>query len=261
MNVSVLSKSCLALVACIAVLLVAVSVPATDQELSNSVRELDRLMAELTVVQPQAEIELQYVEFDQLDIERLALEGAIGEEGLIELWEKDRARLLFAPKIVTQSGVEACMKSIREFIYPTEYVRHETTNKHTKRPEIAITIPTDWVTREVGTILVVLPEVSSDNRLLTIAMGPEIVNSVEWKKLTVGCGVDPNRMSVAEIPHFNTDSIETTITVGDGDRVLVGGGTALPGGEKIVYVFLIARLVGPDGVSVARTKGSGTDRQ
>jgi type II secretory pathway component GspD/PulD (secretin) len=207
-------------------------------------------MVELCIVRPQVEIEVQFVAFDRSDINSLAREGMVNAKSLRQLWRQDKGQLLYAPRVITQSGVEAAAKGVKEIIYPTEFVMESDGGSNTKKTVTTI-VPTEWVTREVGVIFVVLPEVSANNYTITLAIAPEIVEEPEWKTYTVE-HTGAASVFTAEQPFFVARSVATTVRLYDGQTILIGGGMANTLEAKVVYTFVTARLIGLDGEPIRK---------
>jgi hypothetical protein len=198
----------------------------------------------------QIEVEVQFMEFSASDIAPLATKGIVDVDSLRGLREKGKGNLLSAPKIVTQSGVNATVKVVTEYIYPTELKvcppAGDNTNAIVKTSQFAV-VPASFETREVGVILSVLPEINSDGRFISLTMTPELVSEPDWKtySVTYTDAQGEQRESRLEQPFFHTRSISTSLTLANGATVLVGGGATMAGKGKhdMTYIFLTARLV------------------
>jgi general secretion pathway protein D len=148
------------------------------------------------------------------------------------LEQKGHTDLLSAPKVTTQNGVEAQIKVVTEYIYPSDY---------TIEPGITPTLnadgsvqtagtppvvtPAEFETREVGVILSVLPEVSTEGEMISLTMSPEVVTEPTWRnygqEYTDAAG---NLLQIPiEQPFFHTRSISTSILIYNGATVVMGG--------------------------------------
>jgi len=93
------------------------------------------------------------------------------------------------PEVITRSGQNAVIKSVREFIYPDEYEPPEIPNSvgsttlvdldsgTSASPGSAIatpSTPTSFLTTDVGVILDVLPQVSADRKYIDLSIKPVI---------------------------------------------------------------------------------------
>jgi type II secretory pathway component GspD/PulD (secretin) len=201
---------------------------------TNTVANLDRIaraLVALNVTPVQIDVEVQLVSFSAADIDRLAITG-ITVDSLIALWKAGGGTFLNAPRIVTQSGQQVTLKGVTEFIYPTEF-------------ETAGIRSNPFETREVGTILQVLPEVWPSGRLINITLSPEVVDEPVWKEFGStyidATGVPQKRERLQ--PFFHTYQFRTSALVEPGRQVLISGGTKTQDGTRVVYAFLTARLL------------------
>jgi type II secretory pathway component GspD/PulD (secretin) len=236
----------------------------------NSAENLDNIMHILIgsgAILFQVEIRLDYIEYDMKDIERLAKEGELSTEPLLKLWRDGSAKLLFSPCVLTQSGQQATIKAVDEYIYPTEFTVIEVQSGTSKSrpgdtppppaaPPPAATPqavePGSFETREVGVILDVLPETSPDSRLVNITISPETVAPPLWKDY--GYQVKQKDGSIStlpmEQPFFNSHSLQTNILIAPGTTLMIGGGVNNSPEEKTTFVFITVRLLGPDGTEI-----------
>jgi len=148
--------------------------------------------------------------------------------------------LLSAPKVTTQSGAEATIKVVTEYIYPTEFtvepiVGYSGSNvSGSSQPIGAVVEPGGFETREVGVILTVLPEVSTEGQMITLTLAPEVVSEPTWRnygstyqtfqidQATADPTVVDNTLPM-EQPFFHTRSVSTTINIYNNSTVIMGG--------------------------------------
>ena len=148
--------------------------------------------------------------------------------------------LLSAPKVTTQSGAEATIKVVTEYIYPTEFtvepiVGYSGSNvSGSSQPIGAVVEPGGFETREVGVILTVLPEVSAEGQMITLTLAPEVVSEPTWRnygstyqtfqvdQATADPTVVDNTLPM-EQPFFHTRSVSTTINIYNTSTVIMGG--------------------------------------
>jgi len=201
----------------------------------------------------QIEVEVQFVEFSASNIAPLAAKGMVDAGALRDLREKGSGDLLSAPKLVTQSGSEATVKVVTECIYPTELKVWPPTDNNTNAiaatPQIAI-VPASFETREVGVILSVRPEMNRDGNLINLTMTPELVSEPDWKEYSVTYtdAQGKERETHFEQPFFHTRSVSTSLTLYNGATVLLGGGSITgKDKDKLIYIFVTARLVDASG--------------
>jgi hypothetical protein len=218
------------------------------------------------IILPEIEIEVQFVAFDQTNVEKLVATGRLNLDTLTNLWLNGRGRLLAAPRVRTPAGQEAVVKNVVEYVYPTTFsVSNEDhagtnnvslTDTHTsaavtvpkRMVRSPVVVPGDFVTREVGTILQVLPELNPDGALINLAFNAQIVGEPVVKDYGSKY-VDANgkeQQARMEQPFFRVNSISSNVSLRDGERILVGGYRPSGDGTEAVYIFVSARIVGTE---------------
>jgi hypothetical protein len=219
----------------------------------------------------QIEIEVQFVAFDSTNVEKLVATGRLNVDTLTNLWLNGGGHLLAAPRVRTPAGQEAVVKNVVEYIYPTTFsVSNEDhagtnnasmTDTHTsaavtvlkRMVRSPVVVPRDFVTREVGTTLQVLPEMDPDGTLINLAFNAQIVGEPVVKDYGSKY-VDANgkeQQARMEQPFFRENSISTSVSLRDGERILVGGYRPSGDGTEAVYIIVSARIVGTE----ARVQG------
>ena len=214
----------------------------------------------------QLEIEVQFVAFDPTNVEKLVATGRLNLDTLTNLWLNGRGRLLAAPRVRTPAGQEAVVKNVVEYVYPTTFsVSNEDhagtnnvslTDTHTsaavtvpkRMVRSPVVVPGGFVTREVGTILQVLPELNPGGTLINLAFNAQIVGEPMVKDYGSKY-VDANgkeQQARMEQPFFRVNSISTSVSLRDGERILVGGYRPSGDGTEAVYIFVSARIVGTE---------------
>jgi len=155
------------------------------------------------------------------------------------LQQRGHTDLLSAPKITTQSGQEASLKVVTEYIYPTEFetsgIGGGTTTTAgggttTGGNVGAVVTPTAFETREVGVILSVLPEVTPEGQMINLTMSPEVVSEPTWKNYGSTYQSDLNNDGILETqqlnmeqPFFHTRQLNTSMLIYNGATVVMGG--------------------------------------
>jgi len=140
--------------------------------------------------------------------------------------QNDRANLLSAPRVTTQSGEEATVKVTQEYIYPTEY-RVEggglagSTTTGGSVLSTPIVLPESFETREVGVILTVRPDVSPDQKIITLMLQPDVVTEPTWEDY--GYTLPDGSHIPMRMPFFHRRTATTTVKVYDGATVVMGG--------------------------------------
>jgi general secretion pathway protein D len=168
------------------------------------------------------------------------------------LCQRSDTDVLSAPKVTTKSGQEAIIKVVTEYIYPSEFNVQISQQGNqggggaigggggTGAP-IAIVEPQNFVTREVGVILQVVPEVSSEGQMINLTMKPQVVSEPVWKNYGTKMPVPevprfdpltgillpsgpPEYIELPmEQPFFTVRSVETQLLVYNGATVVMGG--------------------------------------
>ena len=155
------------------------------------------------------------------------------------LANKTNADLLSAPKVVAQTGAQATIKSVVEYIYPTEYdvemLESNNSNNDAATYTGAVVEPQNFQTREVGVILQVTPRVSSDGSRISLDLTPSVVSIPTWKNygstypvygdqnvLTGTRQVEYVQLNM-EQPFFPVRSLATSVDIYNGSTVVMGG--------------------------------------
>jgi general secretion pathway protein D len=170
------------------------------------------------------------------------------------LCQRSDTDVLSAPKVTTKSGQEAIIKVVTEYIYPSEFNVQISQQGNggvggvggvgvaTAEP-IAIVEPQNFVTREVGVILQVVPEVSAEGQMINLNMKPQVVSEPVWKNYgtklpktvkedtgllsPLGIPITRDRTEYVELPmeqpFFTVRSVETQLLVYNGATVVMGG--------------------------------------
>ncbi len=152
------------------------------------------------------------------------------------LQQRGHTDLLSAPKITTQSGQQATIKVVTEYIYPTAF---ETSGIGGETSTLAggggggtvgaVVTPLDFTTREVGVILEVLPEVSPEGQMINLLLSPEVVSEPTWRNFgSTYTSFDPNGNPVEQVlnmeqPFFHTRKLRTNLLIYNGATVVMGG--------------------------------------
>ncbi|MBR1608309.1 MAG: hypothetical protein IJ678_01690 [Kiritimatiellae bacterium] len=150
------------------------------------------------------------------------------------LANKSSADLLSAPKVVAQNGTQATIKSVVEYIYPTNFeVEYPEDNGDSTAvigvAQIVSTFPAvepqDFQTREVGVILQVTPRVSADGTRITLDLTPSVVSEPTWKDYgyTYPTSDGSGFHLTMEQPFFPVRSLATSVDIYNGCTVVMGG--------------------------------------
>jgi hypothetical protein len=206
------------------------------------------------------DVEMQFVEFALSDIEVLARKGLIDCDSLVQLRRAGKGKLLCAPKVVTQSGCEATVKGVTEYIYPTEFscfCNGDSNSSSAVIGALPVAEPGCFENREVGPVLHVLPEVSSDGAYISLTLDSQVAGDPIWRNYgpqnVTTSGVQPTlNMSM---PFFFTQTLRSSVSLFNGATVLAGGG--IPGREKdrVIYMFVSAQQKDTEGKPLYKKHG------
>ncbi len=136
------------------------------------------------------------------------------------LAENKRTKTLSAPRVTTLNNQTATIKIVTEFVYASRYeasvVRKDLNGDgnflgpgETK----FVNVPQDFVTKDLGILLHVTPSVGQDLQTITLALKPE----VSEKK------TDDTFGGEVTLPRFTTRNLETSVVIGNGQTVMLGG--------------------------------------
>lgn len=229
--------------------------------------------------------------------------------------QKKGVDLLSAPRVTTKSGQRAVIEIIREFRYPTSYTPPEipkavgAVNSRTDSDIISLgggsnvpvtpTTPKEFGTRNTGVTLEVEPVIGADGVTIDLNLVPQVVefegfinygspilapSSSFLNTLTGGLINAPQNVitpNVINQPIFSTRKVTTSVSLWDGQTVVLGGlmredvqktedRTPLLGDIPLVgrlfrtnaeqhikrnlVIFVTARLVNPGGQLVSSTE-------
>lgn len=168
--------------------------------------------------------------------------------------QKKGIDLLSAPKITTKSGQRAVIEIVREFRYPTQFTEpkvpdiqsHGTTSSTTTTvalPVVGPSTPSNFETRNTGVTLEVEPVVGPDGVTIDLNLVPQVVEFEGFINYgspikTVNpalLGFSPSTLlgmsteaitltdNVINQPIFSTRKVTTSVSVWDGQTVVLGG--------------------------------------
>ncbi|MFA5043811.1 MAG: hypothetical protein WC381_10525 [Kiritimatiellia bacterium] len=145
------------------------------------------------------------------------------------LEQKSGANLLSAPKVTTKSGANAEIKVVSELIYPTEFTLVTPAaagSTQGSQTPMSFVQPGAFQTRDTGVILNVTPTVGPDGFSIDLVMLPQVCELTDW--LNYGTKYpNPNGTGTYDLnmpqPIFKSRNITTSITIWDGQTVVMGG--------------------------------------
>ncbi len=160
--------------------------------------------------------------------------------------QKKGIDLLSAPKVTTKSGQRAIIEVVRELRYPRTYTQPQvpqvgtTTTSGSQVVPVVVTptTPQDWETRNTGVTLEVEPVVGGDAMTIDLNLVPQVVEFEGFINYgspinaigvnTVGGVISTSvpvllTENVINQPVFSTRKVTTSVSVYDGQTVVLGG--------------------------------------
>src|SRR5438477_7012647 len=160
--------------------------------------------------------------------------------------QKKGVDLLSAPKVTTKSGQRAIIEVVREFRYPKTFTPPQvpsigsTTSVANQVVPVVVTptTPQDWETRNTGVTLEVEPVVGEDTTTIDLNLVPQVVefegfinygspiNAVGVQTLAGAISTSVPvilTQNVINQPVFSTRKVTTSVSVYDGQTVVLGG--------------------------------------
>jgi general secretion pathway protein D len=140
--------------------------------------------------------------------------------------QSGRANELSAPKVTTINNQQAKIEVVEELRYPGGYdVTPPTVSDLGTIVTPPVVTPTDFLTRKVGIILNVTPNVGQDKEKINLLITPEVSELVSW--IDYGDTYPTGRGDSYEIrilqPVFKSKNVETNVVINDGDTIVLGG--------------------------------------
>jgi len=159
--------------------------------------------------------------------------------------QKKGIDLLSAPSVTTKSGQRAIVEVIREFRYPRTYtppqvpsIGSTTAVANSVVPVVVTpTTPQDWETRNTGVTLEVEPVVGEDATTIDLNLVPQVVefegfinygSPINAVGVATAAGISVSTpvlltQNVINQPVFSTRKVTTSVSVYDGQTVVLGG--------------------------------------
>jgi general secretion pathway protein D len=156
--------------------------------------------------------------------------------------QKKGIDLLSAPKVTTKSGQRAIIEVVREFRYPRTYTPPQVpsisggNNSSVNVAVVTPTTPQDWDTRNTGVTLEVEPVVGGDATTIDLNLVPQVVEFegfINYGSPIFGINTSnaaaitgPRVLltdNVINQPVFSTRKVTTSVSVWDGQTVVLGG--------------------------------------
>ena len=150
-----------------------------------------------------------------------------------DLLAKGTAKLIGWPLVTTRSGEKAVVEAVDEIRYATEYdapavsftpgVNATETVKIEPKVDVTVFagIPATFETRNTGVTLEVEPTLSSDAKTIALSLVPQHVRLKGYNKVAVEKSATGEKV-VVEQPEFDTMKVTTSLTLRNGQRMLMG---------------------------------------
>ena len=157
--------------------------------------------------------------------------------------QKKGIDLMSAPKVTTQSGKQATVKVIEEFIYPSAFsppqVPNSVSNSGGIPPTVTPSFPTTFIKQDLGVILEATPKIAADSYTIDLDLHPIVtdfdgfinygspINAIGYKTdlatLSQVPIVQTLTTNTINQPVFSVREVKTAVTVFDGSTVALGG--------------------------------------
>lgn len=195
----------------------------------------EQVLENLNVCPSMVEVDVQLCAFPTEDLEKLRLSGDVSVAALTALRQQGRAKPVASATVLTKSGQEAVMKSVREILYPTELGIDGGAGALT---------PCNFEMREVGMMLQVVPEIGSLERSqINVMLNPRWVTLDRWETYPADQAAGwAHKTLPFRQPVFGVTSFQTQASVKDGGTVLLGS-SSTPDGKWVHVGFLTVRRV------------------
>ena len=143
--------------------------------------------------------------------------------------QEGTADVMSAPKVTTKSGSEATIRVAETHRYPQDY------DVETGQRTSPVVKPQDWDDFDLGVTLKVTPVVNPEENTIDLDLHPEIMKFVAMDEYVVGFNLFDSSGSTtvtisgdgsklkAKMPYFERRSVQTQVTIDDGQTVVMGG--------------------------------------
>jgi general secretion pathway protein D len=140
--------------------------------------------------------------------------------------QKKGVDVLSAPKVTTKSGSSATVEVIREFRYPSEYSPPQVPQQTGAGSQpVTPATPTSFEMKPIGVSLQVEPTVGSDNYTIDLRLVPQVTEFEGF--INYGSPIRNRGVVVTDnvinYPVFSERKVETSVSIYDGQTVVLGG--------------------------------------
>jgi type II secretory pathway component GspD/PulD (secretin) len=143
------------------------------------------------------------------------------QTALHALEESKKIKTLSCPRITTLNNQMAAIKVVDEWIYPTRYEyeivqfdKNGDGDFNDADETLFQNVPKDFVRRDVGILLRVIPSVGADRKTISLSLIPEVSEATADYFAYSG---------EVKLPKFTSRNLSTTVVVNSGDTVVLGG--------------------------------------
>jgi general secretion pathway protein D len=187
---------------------------------------------------PEVEVYVQFIEISETASASSGISWQLDDTGIASLVASDMTNslrsltqfdsvdLLSAPSVRTQSGKNATIKVVSEYIYATAIdVRTiSTTNAESEVIGVAVS-PDKFVTRDVGVTLDVTPLFDPERDMIDLKLMAEIVSEPSWTPYSATYNGADGTSKTVDIsqPVFHTRQIDETLSIRNNTTVVMGG--------------------------------------
>jgi len=144
--------------------------------------------------------------------------------------QKKGVDLLSSPRVTTKSGQRATIEIVREFKYPTEYTPPQVpTSGSSTMIVVTPTTPSAFEVRNTGVSLEVEPVVGPDGSTIDLNLVPQVTEFEGFINYGTPIYASDGKTSsiltanVINQPIFSTRKVQTSVSVWDGQTVMLGG--------------------------------------
>jgi len=195
----------------------------------------------------QLEVRYEAWAFPSDDVEKMRSDGGADKEKLLSLRKLGRAKLVNSALAITSIGQEASVRNCTELVYPTESLQEASVNLP------SVSLPSDFQTQEVGTILEVNSEPGEDGGPIRLFVRPQWVSVSRWEtveeKVTEG---RETKVRTFKKPLFRKVSLQTNLAMLPGESITMEGGQYPEDGNMILFHFIMTKLVEKDSGPIGR---------
>ncbi len=188
------------------------------------------------------EITLRLIQYDPALVEELSRKDDLTADQLLRQWREGRGELVKLLKTTCRHGQEVSVKDVEEIIYPTSF---KVVPGQVGTESFAVE-PSDFETREVGTILQIVAESSPlEANTVSLSISMKVVYSPEWQSfgsIRNEAGKETELLPIRK-PFFRQCESFISTQVADGSTILLGGGYANETKDKTMFAFLTVKNV------------------